>query len=389
MAERDTIIWLGTVAPDDRVLRSAAASPAANRWQRGLLGALVRTGVRVSIVGHWPEPLFPKGPLAVCGETPSTPWGTGLAEQRWVSYLNVPFLRPTCLRSRYEHAVREVVARDPGRVLGFLSYNAFEVGRDIQRHVLRPAGIPWVAVVADADGSTKGREKLYRDTEEADGAVVLSWRVAAEWKNSPVLHLDGGVDPIHTPVPADVGGRGKAEFPFLYCGATNKWAGVDLLAEAFAGWSEPRARLWLCGKGAVKERFPLLKHDDRISCYGAVSDETFAKLADQCYALVNPRHTDLADNHVNFPSKVLEYLRYGKPVISTWTDGLEPAYRSVLSVTRDGTAAALREALAETLLWTPERLRHCSLEAKAFLAGRAWSEQAGRLRTFLDSLPKG
>lgn len=387
MAVKDTLIWLGTVADDQRVLRSAAASPAANRWQRGLVSALAGTGVTVHLVGHWPEPVFPKGPLFVSGGKEPMLGMPGAVDQTWVSYLNAPLVRPGNLRNRYARGVRELMRGCADRLLGVVSYNAFDVGRKVKADILGEAGIPWVPIVADADGSAEGRERLARETSMADAAIVLSWRIAEEWRVCPVLHLDGGVEPerIQGPEPAQTGER--TVFPFLYCGATNRWAGVDLLAEAFAEWPDPRARLWLCGKGAVPERFPTLKNDSRVVCFGAASDEKVDELAAQCYALVNPRRTDLLDNQMNFPSKVLEYLRYGKPVVSTWTDGLDPAYRSVLTVAREGTPQAFRVALASTVLWTAEDLqRHAEATRQFLLGSRTWVQQARRLRAFMESL---
>lgn len=387
---RDIIVWLGTVAPDARVLRSAAASPAANQWQRGLIEALAQAGAGLSLVGHWPEPLFPRGPLFV-GEEAEPVHGLGPRTAiRWIHYLNVPLLRSESLRHRYVSAVRGVVSQYPGRVLAVISYNAFDVGCAVKRQVLRGKEIPWIAIVADADGSPQGYDRLCRDTLEADGVIVLSHGMAKSWSRCPVLHLDGGMDPdrIHgneeTSHHQDSG-----SFPFLYCGATNRWAGVDLLAEAFAGWVEPRARLWLCGKGAVPERFPLLKNDARVTCFGAVSDDRVDELASRCHALVNPRRTDLLDNQVNFPSKVLEYLRHGKPVISTWTDGLAPEYRDVLVVTRDGSAEALQEGMAGTMTWADEDKRRYGFVARQFLLNRrTWGMQANRTLSFIHSLPR-
>jgi glycosyltransferase involved in cell wall biosynthesis len=387
MAAKDTLIWLGAVADDQRVLQSAAASPAANRWQRGLVSALADAGITVHLVGHWPEPVFPKGPLFVSGGKEPMPGMPGAVDQTWVSYINAPLVRAGNLINRNTRAVRALIKGCKDRLLGVVSYNAFDVGSKIKADILGGARIPWVPIVADAEGSVEGRERLARETSMADAAIVLSWRIAEEWHDCPVLHLDGGVEPERLQGPGSAQAGDRAVFPFLYCGATNRWAGVDLLAEAFAEWPDPRARLWVCGKGAVPERFPTLKSDSRVVCFGAVSDEKVDELAAQCYALVNPRRTDLLDNQMNFPSKILEYLRYGKPVISTWTDGLDPAYRSVLTVAQEGTPQAFRAALASTMLWSAEDQRRQADATRQFLLGsRTWGQQARRLRAFMESI---
>jgi glycosyltransferase involved in cell wall biosynthesis len=387
MAVKDTILWLGTVADDQIVLGSSAASPAANRWQRGLISALADIGISIRIVGHWPEPAFPKGPLFVSKKTETECCMLKTVGNKWVSYTNAPFIRARSLENGYASAIRELMPLCVDRLLGVVSYNAYNVGRKIKEDVFNGTRIPWVPIVADSDGSARGRERLYRELAHADGAIVLSWGLAKAWHACPVLHLDGGVESGRVCDNLSVQSSERTLYPFLYCGATNKWAGIDLLAAAFEGWPEQRARLWLCGKGAVVERFPLLMKDARVKCFGAVSDDQLDVLASQCYALVNPRPTDLLDNQMNFPSKVLEYLRYGKPVVSTWTEGLDPDYRSMLTVAHGGTVQSLRNAMAETMTWTADDLRRQGEETRQFLLNnRNWERQARRMKKFLEMI---
>jgi glycosyltransferase involved in cell wall biosynthesis len=342
------------------------------------------------MAGHWPEPIFPKGPLFVSREAEPVFGKSHPVEQTWVKYINAPLLRTKSLEKQYVSAVRRIISHSGDRVLAVVSYNAYSAGRKIKEEVLRGTHIPWVPIIADADGSSDGRERLFRETASADAAIILSWGLAEGWRTCPVLHLDGGVEKNRIWNNKSVLPCECAVYPFLYCGATNKWAGVDLLAEAFAGWPEPRARLWLCGKVAIPKRFPELTNDQRVTCFGAVSDDEFDELAAQCYALVNPRRTDLSDNQMNFPSKVLEYLRYGKPVVSTWTDGLDPVYRSLLTVAIEGTAPSLRDAMVKTMTWTEDALKNHREATRHFLFGsRTWEQQAQRLRDFMVEIHRG
>jgi glycosyltransferase involved in cell wall biosynthesis len=90
---------------------------------------------------------------------------------------------------------------------------------------------------------------------------------------------------------------------------------------------------------------------------------------------------------MNFPSKVLEYLRYGKPVVSTWTDGLDPTYRSILTVALEGTAPSLRNAMSEAMAWTGDTFKKQLDSTRQFLLGsRSWQQQARRLKDFLDAI---
>lgn len=63
------ILWLGNIADEATMLASRAVSPAANRWQSGLLGGLREAGCDVRLLGHQPEPAWPRGQLSMAPQS--------------------------------------------------------------------------------------------------------------------------------------------------------------------------------------------------------------------------------------------------------------------------------------------------------------------------------
>ena len=379
------ILWLGSAFDEATMLASPAISPAANRWQVGLLGALKDVGADIHLLGHKPERAWPYGPPFIRGG-----WGlehlsesTDKTPQRLLGYCNFPWLREQVLTRQYVLAFRHFLCHGllPHCVLCYNVYpRSLAVAREAQR-----MGIPWVPVIADAPGDPAAYAHLERYISNASGCVFLSWSSYSRWQGEPKLHLDGGVAKVperQLDSPATNGPK-----VVFYSGALDQYGGIELLLGAFALIQDPAVRLWICGKGGNNKMRQMLQTDSRITFFGCVSEEDLRGLSHQAWVMVNPRPTHEMDNRHNFPSKLLEYLSYGKPVVSTLTPGIAPEYAPLLSVPIEETPEALAQCLQDVLAWPLAKRAAHARAAGLFLAGRkTWQCQAARLDEFLRGI---
>jgi glycosyltransferase involved in cell wall biosynthesis len=377
------MIWLGSVFEEARMLSSPAISPAANRWQSGLLGSLVKSGCRVRTLGHRPERAWPRGQLHILPteETPALP-GTMRIAQRCVGYWNLPKLRERDLAVRYGRAFRRLI-REQGRPDVVFSYNVYSCNAAVAREASR-IGVPWVPVIADAPGDGASAIRLARHLKMAAGAVFLSWGLFNEAGAVRKLHLDGGVSDLrfHPEDPPSYLPSGRPMV--FYSGSVVMEFGLATLIEAFSQIPDSEVRLVICGKGSPSAVLEAARRDPRIALMGCVEEQRLVQLAREASIMVNPR-PNLRDHENNFPSKVLEYLSFGKPVVSTWTPGLHPEYRALLAVVAEQRATALVRTIKETLAWSREmRTKHAERCAHFLQHGRLWDQQAARLTTWLD-----
>ena len=88
-----------------------------------------------------------------------------------------------------------------------------------------------------------------------------------------------------------------------------------------------------------------------------------------------------------FPSKILQYMAYGKPIVSTKTDGLSPDYNSVLQIAPSNSAEELAGEIRRTLDLSGEAFGNLQERQHRFVTNsRSWKQQAAKLLSFIQSL---
>jgi glycosyltransferase involved in cell wall biosynthesis len=115
---------------------------------------------------------------------------------------------------------------------------------------------------------------------------------------------------------------------------------------------DPNYRLVLCGRGDcedyIKEKQTA---DSRILYQGLVTADVARDWIRKADVLVNPRLNDEEYTKYSFPSKNIEYLLSGNPVVASMLSGMPEDYRRfIYEISPDVTAAegicqALRSAI--------------------------------------------
>lgn len=145
----------------------------------------------------------------------------------------------------------------------------------------------------------------------------------------------------------------------LYTGTLSHLFGILDLLDAFAMLPMDNIELWLCGSGdAESEIKKRAAHDSRIKFFGMVSAERAEQLQQQADILVNPRTNKGEYTKYSFPSKTMEYLLAGKPVVMHRLDGVPKEYDPYLIYATDNSVTALASALTKVIeLSRDERLK--------------------------------
>ncbi len=121
------------------------------------------------------------------------------------------------------------------------------------------------------------------------------------------------------------------EFNIVYAGTLAKQYDILDLVYAFQKVDDPRARLQICGDGdAVNEIREAEKRDNRIKYLGIMNQEELADLYCKASLLVNPRKKGKGFTLYSFPSKTIDYMLAGRPVLCQQLEGIPSEYDDYL-----------------------------------------------------------
>lgn len=102
----------------------------------------------------------------------------------------------------------------------------------------------------------------------------------------------------------------------VYAGGILEKYGIQTLAEAFIQLNPDNAELWFYGTGDSVDYLRHLK-SDIVFYKGAIPRDELIGIEKSAYLLVNPRPTDEEYSKCSFPSKLMEYMATGTPVLTS------------------------------------------------------------------------
>lgn len=123
---------------------------------------------------------------------------------------------------------------------------------------------------------------------------------------------------------------GKEKY-VVYTGKMFERFGVKALIDGFRRLQDADYRLVLCGKGDCEDYARSAQAEDpRIMFLGQVSPEEATGWQSRASAVINPRSVVEEYTRYSFPSKNIEYLLSGKPVVGYFLEGMPQVYRDFL-----------------------------------------------------------
>jgi glycosyltransferase involved in cell wall biosynthesis len=94
------------------------------------------------------------------------------------------------------------------------------------------------------------------------------------------------------------------------------------------------------------------------------------------------------ENRYNFPSKLMEYMAAGRPILSTATSDVAEHYGNALIVLADETPEGLARCIEHTIALPATERAAVGNRARASVEGVTWRTQAEKILSFTHPLGK-
>ena len=360
--------WVGPMIPSKHLNTWSSASPAAMKWQRHLVDALVKEGADLEWLYYRPDSYWPKGRLLPSREFLNS---NSTYSNRQIPYVNLPGYRSLSIKNNFRKLLKNIMDSRDARPLIVISYNAPSWIEDVfSDHNIRSQFI-YIYLIAD-DVAPKG----------ADGYAFLSYDFFQRYIHSnKKLHLDGAVYPKVKKPFLKKSTEVKRKTIFLYSGSLGKWGGTKILLDAMTLIKRDDFELWISGFGHTTAFKKSLPKDKRIKYLGLLTDDQLHDAYQAANVFLNPRPADMLGTENNFPSKIFDYLAWRKPIISTWTKGLSPEYREVLHITEDNPLAFSSAMTSYIGIEQEDTNKH-----EKWFKEKTWKKQAISLLSFLEKI---
>lgn len=223
--------------------------------------------------------------------------------------------------------------------------------------------------------------------ERFDGVICLTADLAADFAPGiPALVMEGVA---REPSPIGPATPSRQSWPpsVVYAGSLSATNGIEELLTAHA--TDPSTfRLDIYGRGGTAEM--LRAHcasTPNVRYHGAIPSQALWDVYSKADIVVVPRPPGQRVTRYSFPSKLLELLASGTPVVTSRLEGIPPEYDQYVRFAETPLSTGLRTAITEVLDWTPQRRREFAVRAREFvLREKGFDAQGQRIVGFLTKL---
>lgn len=184
--------------------------------------------------------------------------------------------------------------------------------------------------------------------------------------NKPYVVVEGLVDSEMNTVERIPATDSKRHI--CYTGQIYEQFGVKNLIDAFMKVQSEDAVLDIYGPGPMAELMAdYHTKDSRIVYHGCVSMEEAVRAQLSAYLLINPRPTHEEFTKYSFPSKNVEYMVSGAPMLTTVLPGMPKEYHDHVFLFRDETVEGMAKTLGSILNLSKEEVIAKGQDGKNFV----------------------
>lgn len=348
-------------------------------FETALLNGFKENGMNIDILSFPMLPTFPAGKeLFFGGNTEQLSCGYSCC---WLRTINLPFLKQISRRLDARRLLKKWLKENAEDGIIFTySIPPFLV-KDIFRYAEKYK-VKTVAIIPDLlrdmyinENQTSFITKIKNRSlstalelqGEYDGYVYLTeamCEVVAPLKPCIVMEGIADVSDVAEPVVSEK----SLPRAVMYAGMLHEKYGVINLLDAFEMMNAENAELWLFGEGtAVPEIMKRSAINKKIRYFGSVTHDEIISFERKATLLVNPRSVDDEFTKYSFPSKTIEYMLSGTPVLTTKLQGIPEEYFEYVFSVSGNTPDVLARKIENIMNCSAEELCNFGKRAQRFI----------------------
>lgn len=180
----------------------------------------------------------------------------------------------------------------------------------------------------------------------------------------------------------------NSSLTIVYTGRLSHNYGIDLLLDTFHQANRSDWHLLVTGWGEMGEAVrDFALHNQRVEYLGVLDSEELSELYSRADVFVNPKLTSTPISDLAFPSKIVEYLSTGKPVVSTNLPIFDDQFRQNLIIAQSDSPEELIRCFDNIMSWSEHKRESWREHTLRFVNEElAPAIQGARIRRFVDSL---
>ncbi len=172
---------------------------------------------------------------------------------------------------------------------------------------------------------------------------------------------------------------------FVYTGSLEKRYGIKNIVEGFILAKSKNAVLEIYGRGDYEDELLNITNKHRNIIYkGFVKNSEILKVQREADFLINARSSDDEYVKYSFPSKTLEYMLSGTPLITTMLPGIPLEYKDYVVVLDNNTPEVIAKKLNEVQKYSGHKCYQIGLRAQSFAESRDYIKQSKKIIEFID-----
>ena len=346
-----------------------------------ILGLDEAVGEKTTLINNTPIPSFPKYPKIFFKKQK---WShTEGANDINCGFINLPVFKQISRAVTTYSAVKKLIKQEGAENLCLLNYDLHpdiclalklikKRYKKVQTCAVLP-DIPNALLVVSSGGNMNFKSRFNAKIKSSFINQFDSYVFLTEYMKD-VVKTEGKryaiVEGIYNSNQPELSKSKNNKKIILYTGQLNAAYGMENLLVAFTEiYKENKDyELWICGGGGLTQTIKeLSKECDGIKYFGYVGPDKVRECQENATVLINPRQNTGDFTKYSFPSKTMEYLASGRPVIGYKLDGIPDEYDEYMVYVKDNSISALKETLMQTCSLSNKEREMMGAKARRFI----------------------